>query len=179
MLRCSRKHLEEYKNAIHVYLQSKNITDFSKYEISFKDGKLHYIRWEYAIEKPVDITPIPKTVNYYDLYTRKIVLNIPENEETKPIRLNVDGERVSPNYVDRHNRHVQKIIEAFEYVGHWKLIESESIYSNNGVIVINNHAGRRFKGEIHILIMWYRGEDPSLQRTTTTKSVYYTIPKNY
>ena len=96
--------------------------------------------------------------------------------------------------IDKKNRHVQKIIEAYEELGagQWNLIESKSLYLNNGVIVINNQIDRetarsRFTGQIHIFIMWYRIEDivgrglqSKSQITTVNKTPkYYTIPESY
>jgi hypothetical protein len=183
--KCSYQAIQHCKSEINSYLKNKGESDFSKYKVSFKDDSLFFDKWEYSnIQKPVNINLIPKTVNYYDLYARKIVLTISENEEIKPIFLNVDGERVTSNYIDKQNRYVQKILEASEYVnGQWKPIENENFYLGHGVIVINNHKERRFKGEIHIVIL-YRFEESearkqSVSKTTTTSSMYYTLPKNY
>jgi hypothetical protein len=185
---CSLQHLNEYKNAINQYLQSKNIFDFSKYDASIKEGKLHYIRWVYEIEKPIDIEKlvdnnrVPKPENYENLFVRKIILHISEKEEIKRIYLNVEGERVDESYIDKQHRYVQKIIEASEYVsGQWKSIGNDSVYLENGLIVIHNSPNRRFVGEIHLIILWYIKE--SVKRSSALQSLstkkYYTIPKNY
>ena len=64
--RCSAEHINEYKNAINKYLRNKAITDFSKYDISFKKDKLTFIKWDYpAVSQPVNITPIPITKDRY------------------------------------------------------------------------------------------------------------------
>ena len=41
--KCSLKAIKQYDNAIIDYLKNKGINDFNNYEISFKEGKLHFI----------------------------------------------------------------------------------------------------------------------------------------
>jgi hypothetical protein len=194
--KCSYETIQLYKAEIDKYLQSKGELDLSKYKVYIKDDDLFFDKWEYKdIEKPVNINPIPKTVNYCDLYTRKIIVNIAGHEENKLLHINVDGDRVTSNYIDKQNRYIQKIIESYEKVGgQWNTIESGSgvsnIYLTNGVIVINNQRDRastrsRFKGEIHILILYGAEERKqgsavqSVSKTTNANPMYYTFPKNY
>ena len=81
--KCSMRALDEYKKSINNYLKNKNINDFSKYKISFKEDKLHYDSWEYPsnIEKPLNVTPIYDWIyktklhnNYYDTKTRTLII---------------------------------------------------------------------------------------------------------
>ena len=64
--RCSAEHIREYRNAINAYLVGKAITDFSKYDISFKKDKLSFNKWDYpSIPQPVNINPIPTVKENY------------------------------------------------------------------------------------------------------------------
>ncbi len=80
--KCSIKHLEEYRNGIHEYLLSKNIKDFSKYEISIKDDKLHFNKWEYvgdrgvAIPQPTNVRAFPLPPKFVNVETRLIYIEI-------------------------------------------------------------------------------------------------------
>lgn len=179
--KCSYLAIQHCKSEIDSYLKNKGESDLSKYKVYIIDDNLFFDKWEYNnIAKPViDLTP--KTINYYDLYTRKLIVNIGENKKNEKIYLNVEGDKVPANYIDKQNRHVQKIIEAYESVGgQWNAIESGSgLYSSNGVIIIDNQAGRRkFTGTLHIIIMWYKIEDTGLQ-SVSMKTKYYKIPENY
>ncbi len=61
--KCSLKHLEEYRNCINEYLISKNIKDFSKYEILIKESKLHFRKWEYPSNIPQPTNVIAKALS--------------------------------------------------------------------------------------------------------------------
>jgi hypothetical protein len=143
--------------------------------VSISGDKLYYETWEYDMEKPVDIVAIPKPITYYDLYLRKIMVTISETEKIQTIFLNVDGERVPSDYVDKRNRHVQSFLESYELKGgQWLIIEKGNIYIHNGLVAIRNHTERRFVGDVHILIT-YRFEEVSNITTPT----HYTLPENY
>ncbi len=46
--------LQSYINEIREYLTKKNITDFTKCEVSIHKDKLKYIKWDYPnIEQPI------------------------------------------------------------------------------------------------------------------------------
>jgi hypothetical protein len=48
--------LQSYINEIKEYLTKKNITDFTKFEVSLHKDKLKYIKWDYPnIDKPTNI----------------------------------------------------------------------------------------------------------------------------
>ena len=154
MVRCSKQHLEEYENAINQYLSSKNITDLTKYQISFKEGKLHYISWEYDVEKPQNIKGFSKPKNYVDLHMRKLILHIPS--ERKYYYYNVDGE-IWLGERDRRNRFIQSIVSIHvkQSNGSWDTPKTNPIFINNGIIVVNNKDNEPpINGEVHIIILY-------------------------
>ncbi len=97
------KDLEGYKNAINNYLKSKNITDYTKYMISFKQDKLFFDKWEYPsiIERPVNIQPSPTvpSLKYYDTKTRSLVIQTTNNTGT--LFINAFGEYVQQDSVNK------------------------------------------------------------------------------
>ena len=58
--KCSSKAVRAYKQLINAHL-SRGVRDFTKYDISIRQGGLHYDRWEYAvgIHKPTSLV-LPK-----------------------------------------------------------------------------------------------------------------------
>ena len=198
---CSLQHLFQCKRAINQYLQSKNISDFTKYDASMKEGKVHYERWDYDIEKPVDITGIPKPKNYEDLYIRKLILHIPD--ENKYYYYDVDGEPYT-GLKDKHNRSMQSILEMHSKKSDgWSRLTTNSIYINTGFLIVDNKTSEvKVTGEVHVIILYkidekennsnikptsgiittHQNEEhieqsSALQSLSTQK--YYIIPKKY
>jgi len=167
-LKCSSQHIQEYKNGINQYLITKGITDFSKYQVSFKKDKLHYIKWGYpdTIPKPTDIKLIPPPVNYFELYPRVLFINVKENDGYKTY--NVDGKQVSSFYTDELKRSVQMILKSDIEInpGEWSIVINQIIIGiKDGNIFIDNTL--KIKGNIHIIFLYKTQEykDNIIQQT--------------
>jgi hypothetical protein len=168
--KCSNSHREEYKNAINQYLTSKGITDFSKYNISFKNDKLHYVNWEYpGIDKPIDIQPlvIQKVPNvpYEEMYQRIIYFDLSIRPIPQHTTINARGMLGSNNI---NNEQIIEItgldieLSNFGYVVERDQILTLKFRLLNGLLRTNSEINKsdlpntNFTGKIRILIFYIK-----------------------
>jgi hypothetical protein len=178
--KCSWTAIKEYDNAIKEYLISKNITNFNNFEISFKESKLYFNKWEYDVEKPKNLQPKQNQINYLDLYSRLLIINIKTNENYK--YFNCDGDEIVDhvNYKDPHNRSIQSIYQKSRYqYRRWTNITDDSdIHIWEGKLTF-----AKITGTFHIFIFYRYDNSDILIRGESEKPIhaasaqYYTMPK--
>ena len=124
--------MSEYQNGINEYLLSKNIKDFSKYKISFKQDILHFDKWEYTVPKPTNVARVPTKYPHVEAYARVLYIE-PKNSGTHYI--NVNGEFVEESF--RSNLIVEAILRTDIYRNNnWEHIDLQRIsISKSGIIV--------------------------------------------
>ena len=180
-LRCSREHLNEYENAINQYLQSKNIKDLTKYEITFKDGELHYLKWEYEnIEKPNNIKAEPIVKRYINLQARLLKLNIPFETEGAIYFYDSNGKLINNDDSTKFVEPIHSIIKMFKNtIDGWREIYTRVIYINDGVLVVNNlKMETKVTGQLNIIIFCEIYNDVNVIRPTASTK-FYMIPESF
>jgi len=153
MTKCSAAHIQEYKNAINNYLKSKNITDYSKYKILFKEDKLHIDLWNYPsnIERPLNITPTSNQSNnrYYETQTRSLIIQVDNNSQT--LYIDAEGNFVTENTISKN--HIDAVIRTESFINNkwlWVNIETLEVLSNGVLKYARNVVGK------HKFIILYR-----------------------
>lgn len=154
-IKCSNKHLQEYRKTINRYLLSKDIKDFSKYEVSIKHDNIFYNRWEYpGLPRLEQFNTATTPEKYVELRTRAMIIDIKATWDhiisktllhdmtrvlRQPLYFNAFGDLVDETYTDSYyiqyveSVHVQKPNTLL-----WEWIEARETIAINGLIRIGN-----------------------------------------